>query len=56
MNEIGIEGIYPKRSINTSIGNKEHKIYPYLLEGLEINRINLVVLMEIRWVDMDLPC
>lgn len=50
MNEIGIEGLYPRRSVNTSIGNKEHKIYPYLLGGLEINRINLVWATDITYI------
>lgn len=34
MRQMGIEAIYPK--INLSKRNPEHKIYPYLLSGLEI--------------------
>jgi putative transposase len=50
MNEMGIEGLYPKRSINTTIANKEHKIYPYLLGGLEINRVNLVWATDLTYI------
>jgi putative transposase len=32
MNIMGLEAIYPKKKKNVSIGNKSHKIYPYLLE------------------------
>ena len=50
MNEMGIEGIYPKRSLNTTIRNKEHKIYPYLLGGLDVDRINLVWSTDITYI------
>jgi len=42
MQEMGIEAIYPKRKKNTSIANKEHKVYPYLLRDLKIIRENSV--------------
>ena len=32
MNIMGLEAIFPKKKKNISIGNKSHKIYPYLLE------------------------
>ena len=32
MNIMGLEAIFPKKKKNISIGNKLHKIYPYLLE------------------------
>jgi len=35
MRLMGIEVIYPRQ--NTSLPNKEHKIYPYLLRGLKID-------------------
>jgi putative transposase len=31
MNAMGIQAFYPRRKINTSMPNKDHKIYPYLL-------------------------
>lgn len=50
MNEMGIEGIYPKKSISTTIVNKENKIYPYLLKGLKIDRVNLVWSTDITYI------
>ena len=38
MQLIGLEAIY--RRPNTSKPNPGHKVYPYLLRGLEINRVN----------------
>ena len=46
--ELGISAIYPKP--NLSKKNKEHKIYPYLLRGLEINRINQVWATDITYI------
>jgi putative transposase len=40
MSLMGIQAIYPKPK--TSLRNKEHKIYPYLLNGLLIERVNQV--------------
>jgi len=45
MQEGNIQAIYPKP--NTSIGNKAHKKYPYLLGGLKINKANLVWQVDI---------
>jgi len=33
---LAIETLYPKR--NLSLANQQHKVYPYLLKNLEINR------------------
>ena len=41
MQLIGLEAIY--RRPNASKPNPGHKVYPYLLRGLEINRVNQVV-------------
>ena len=38
--QLGLEAIY--RRPNTSKPNPGHKVYPYLLRGLEINRVNQV--------------
>jgi putative transposase len=40
MRQMGIMALYPKAG--TSRPGKGHKIYPYLLKGLEINRPNQV--------------
>ncbi len=40
MREMNIKAVYPK--INLSKPNKTHKKYPYLLNGININRINQV--------------
>ena len=37
---LAIETLYPKR--NLSLANQQHKVYPYLLRGLEIDRPNQV--------------
>jgi putative transposase len=36
MNEMGLQALYPKP--NLSKPGKNHKIYPYLLRGIKINR------------------
>jgi putative transposase len=41
MQDMEIQGLYPKKFKNTSL-KTNHVIYPYLLEGLIINRPNQV--------------
>ena len=50
MRQIGITALYPKK--NTSQPGKGHKIYPYLLKGLEINRANHVWATDITYIPM----
>ena len=50
MGVMGWHTIY--RAPNTSLSNKEHKKYPYLLKGLEIDRQNQVWAMDITYVPM----
>ena len=50
MQIMGIEAIYPKP--NTSKSNPAHKIYPYLLRNLEINRPNQVWATDITFIPM----
>lgn len=48
MRLMGIDAIYPKPT--TSKAAKGHKIYPYLLRGLNINRPNMVWSTDITYV------
>ena len=50
MRLMGIQSVAPKP--NTSKPSKEHKIYPYLLGGLEISRSNQVWCSDITYVRM----
>ena len=50
MNKMGIEAIYHRP--NTSKAAPGHKIYPYLLRGLKINRANQVWAMDITYIPM----
>jgi len=51
MRIMGLEAIYPRP--NTSAAAKEHKIYPYLLRGLEIVRPNQVWSTDITYIPMN---
>ena len=50
MQIMGLQAIYPKRK--TSVPGKEHRIYPYLLRGLEITRPGQVWSADITYVPM----
>ena len=50
MQKMGIEAIYQKP--RTSMPNKEHRIYPYLLKGLVIDRPNQVWATDITYIPM----
>lgn len=52
MQELGFEGLYPKKKCTTTIANKEHKVYPYLLAGLDINMVNLVWATDITYIKL----
>jgi hypothetical protein len=47
MRKMGLQAIYPKP--RTTIPDKEHKVYPYLLRGVQIRRPNQVWAADITW-------
>lgn len=51
MRLMGLEAIYPKP--RTSRPHLEHKIYPYLLRGLKIDRSNQVWTADITYIPME---
>ena len=50
MKRMGIEAIYPKPNLSKPYPG--HKIYPYLLRGIEIERINQVWSTDITYLRM----
>ncbi len=50
MRAMGLEAIY--RRPNTSKPAPGHRIYPYLLKGLEVNRVNQVWSADITYIPM----
>ena len=50
MRETKIQAMYPRP--NTSMRNESHKIYPYLLKGLAIERPNQVWATDITYIKM----
>ena len=50
MRLMGIQGIAPRPG--TSLRNKEHKVYPYLLRGVEIVKPNQVWSTDITYCPM----
>lgn len=48
MRIMGLEAIYPKPK--TSLGNTEHKVYPYLLRGILIDHPNKVWSADITYI------
>ena len=51
MQLMGIEAIYPKPDISKA--NQQHKVYPYLLRNVSIERINQVWSADITYIPME---
>lgn len=51
MRKMGLEAIHPKP--NTSRANKEHKIYPYLLNGVIANLPNHIWSIDITYIRLE---
>ena len=49
---MGLEAIYPRRKQGLSQADRQHKVYPYLLRGLEITRPNQVWAADITYIRM----
>lgn len=50
MRRMGIEALY--RKPRTSVGNQQHKVYPYLLRDVEVMRPNQVWAADITYIPM----
>jgi putative transposase len=50
MHILGIQAVFPKKKQLTSIKDYKHKIYPYLLKDIEINRTNQVWSGDITYI------
>jgi putative transposase len=50
MRWMGLEAIYPKPRL--SVPGRKHKVYPYLLRGVSIERVDQVWSTDITWVAM----
>jgi putative transposase len=49
---MGLEAVYPHRKRGLSMPDKQHKIYPYLLKGLQIDRTDQVWSADITYIRM----
>ncbi|MFN8430691.1 MAG: IS3 family transposase [Spirosomataceae bacterium] len=54
MHLMGLKALYPKP--NTSLPDKEHEKYPYLLKDLNITHSNHVWATDITYVPMKVSC
>jgi putative transposase len=52
MKEMGLNVIYPRKKLNLSASDEQHKKYPYLLKGLPIIRPNQVWGTDITYIKL----
>jgi hypothetical protein len=52
MRQMGLEAVYRRRKHGLSISDRQHKIYPSLLRGVEITRSDQVWSAEITYIRM----
>ncbi len=50
MQELNFQGLYPKKKYSTTITNKEHKVYPYLLSNIVIDHSDQVWATDITYI------
>ena len=50
MNQMGIQAIFPKKKRLSGVKYKQHKIYPYLLGNIDIQRANQVWCGDITYI------
>jgi putative transposase len=53
MRQMGLIAIYPTKSRNTSIPDKEHAIYPYLLRGITASHPNHIWGLDITYIRLE---
>ena len=53
MRGMSLQGLYPKRKSVTTTKDKEHKVYPYLLEGLAITTPDHVWATDITYIAIE---
>ena len=52
MRQMGLEAVYPRRKRPLSMPDKQHKIYPYLLKDVQIERPDQVWSADITYIRM----
>ena len=52
MRQMGLEAVYPRPKRCLSIPCRQHKIYPYLLDGVDVTRVDQVWSADITYVRM----
>ena len=50
MGVMGLEAVYPKPKLSQP--GESHKVFPYLLEGVEVTRVNQVWSTDITYIRM----
>ena len=53
MRQMGIQTVYPGKDKRTTVKNRQHPVYPYLLKDLEITHSNQVWCSDITYLPME---